>query len=1135
MDAGVYASHIALTSGDESLMGRVLGDEMIVNGGFEDFPNAGQVGYFRYNAIPGWTPSGEATQMRILTGDYATGNTPGNAVMELDVFRDSQDAISQTFTATTAGTYQTSYDYGVRDIDIADEPWWYDAGSNSFRVEIDGQVVQVTGSGVDADFLYGFQHRSFDVELSAGEHTIRFLEYGVNAYLTDNGGGAILDNVSVRKVDMAYDKGVLSGVFFYDGDADGRQSGGEAGIGGRTVHLLDGSGAAVTDANGAYAFSALAPGDYQVAFDTGRPGDAPVLSAVVSVDAGYETVAVDGAMTGTTIDRVIEVCENETAVADFDTTCNILSEDVYFIMTSNEVCATVARTADQGSSTVWNNSTTTAVAHYVFLDAPAEADLTFTIHITTDPDKVTVANPAYLAPDGFAYLTDQPNEIDAPRYEEIQVTVRAGQTQSEAFYVGTESTYTNFTFGIEITDIYNAELDASCPPLEIVSSTPIALDLNRDGQIGVTGATTSADKSGLYAGDTVLFDMDGDGVKDRMEWFDGSGDGILIDNRDGRAGIEMNGLRLFGDDGGVYADGYDKLRTLFDANGDGVISGAELTGLALWVDDGDAVVEAGEIQTLAANSVTEISGVVALETDADGRTLIRSSATQDLEATGHVDYLLEGADAALFQVDADGVVTFISAPDYETPLDADGDNIYEVTLVRVTDDPTCAPARENLSIEVCDKPSLGDTVWYDDNHDGLLDNGEHGAAGVTVELLDAVSGAVLAQTVTNANGNYLFDDIDPGDYVVRFTAPDGYQFTSRTNIDPEAANGDSDVASVSGAQGSTGVIHLDTGERQLNIDAGLRLPNHGPAALDDSAKACADDATTVDVLANDTDADGDPLTITAVNGQAIAEGQSITAADGVSITLTGGKLVFDASATAYAEALVGSSNSASYSYTISDGDGGVDTAAIDMTYYGGVNTLATIEASLPASGVMNVSLDESGSYFFDASFEGTGDTRLDGKSFAAAFCDNAFLNINTDQDVPVTFEVYDGGPVAAPIDNPENMDLVAWVLNQGFAAMDNGDGTGRTYTDGEIQGAIWGLLNSFIFVDENNPAYGTFANAQEIYDLAVANGEGYLPGEGDVVAVIVDPTDAAMTDGNEQPFVIGVAWNDIAQDCMIFA
>ncbi len=110
-------------------------------------------------------------------------------------------------------------------------------------------------------------------------------------------------------------------------------------------------------------------------------------------------------------------------------------------------------------------------------------------------------------------------------------------------------------------------------------ASPVAIDLNGDGHIGVTGATSSQEKdANAPIGHTVLFDMHGDGKPVMTEWFDGSGDGILVDNRDGHAATDMNGNRLFGDVDG-HGNGYCKLQAL-DANGDGTASSAATSSRA---------------------------------------------------------------------------------------------------------------------------------------------------------------------------------------------------------------------------------------------------------------------------------------------------------------------------------------------------------------------------------------------------------------------------------------------------------------------------------------------------------------------------------------------------------------------------
>jgi uncharacterized surface anchored protein len=90
------------------------------------------------------------------------------------------------------------------------------------------------------------------------------------------------------------------------------------------------------------------------------------------------------------------------------------------------------------------------------------------------------------------------------------------------------------------------------------------------------------------------------------------------------------------------------------------------------------------------------------------------------------------------------------------------------------------------------KASIGDKVWADCDNDGIQDAGEAGVPGVTVKLLDA-SGNVIATTLTDGNGNYVFKDLMPGTYSVQFVAPAGYTFTTKDVGSNDAI--DSDVGS----------------------------------------------------------------------------------------------------------------------------------------------------------------------------------------------------------------------------------------------------------------------------------------------------------------------------------------------------
>ncbi|MBK4218134.1 carboxypeptidase regulatory-like domain-containing protein [Paracoccus caeni] len=424
--------------------------------------------------------------------------------------------------------------------------------------------------------------------------------------------------------------------------------------------------------------------------------------------------------------------------------------------------------------------------------------------------------------------------------------------------------------------------------------------------------------------------------------------------------------------------------------------------------------------------------------------------------------------------------------------------------------------------------ALEGRVFFDVNKDGL-DNNEAGVSGVIVQLLNA-AGQVVGTATTAADGSYKFNNLNPGDYRVVFpTSHDGKVLT-----EANVGNDDRIDSDASQTTGQTGIYKVEACETVKDVDAGLIIDNKGPDAKDDAAKTCVGVDKIVDVLANDTDADGDSLTITKVAGQNIAEGQTVTLNDGVKVSLVAGQLVFDSEGSDYANLLVGQSATASYSYEISDGNGGIDTANINMGYCGSLNTLETIRDSLPDSGVMRLSLDTTGGEFYTALVTGTGDDRFDGKSFDVVFCGNANLPVKMGVNIPVNIYLGTEAEAPASIANPQNLDLVNWILNQDFSSVDNGDGNGRTYTEAEIQGAIWGLTDDFLFVNEANPTFGTIANAREIYDLAVANGEGYEAGAGDVVSVILDPTADAIAAGNKQPMIIGILFDDLAQDCLCY-
>ncbi|MCL6266210.1 thioester domain-containing protein [Flagellimonas myxillae] len=104
---------------------------------------------------------------------------------------------------------------------------------------------------------------------------------------------------------------------------------------------------------------------------------------------------------------------------------------------------------------------------------------------------------------------------------------------------------------------------------------------------------------------------------------------------------------------------------------------------------------------------------------------------------------------------------------------------------------------------------------------------------------------------------------------------------------------------------------------------------------------------------------------------------------------------------------------------------------------------------------------------------------------------------------------------AGAFENPDNFDLINWIINQNYIGMDSS--SGETYTFGDVQWAIWELI------DNQNCVACAFlgddwsvTKGQEIVDAALASGEGFEPGEGQLLAVVLIPTN------NRQPVFISI-------------
>jgi SdrD B-like domain/Secretion system C-terminal sorting domain len=111
--------------------------------------------------------------------------------------------------------------------------------------------------------------------------------------------------------------------------------------------------------------------------------------------------------------------------------------------------------------------------------------------------------------------------------------------------------------------------------------------------------------------------------------------------------------------------------------------------------------------------------------------------------------------------------------------------------------------------------SIGNFVWNDTNKNGLQDGGETGVANVTIQLKNC-NGTVLKTTTTDANGFYIFPNLQPGCYRIGLVLPSGFQITLANQGTNDAT--DSDVNPITAM---TDNIDLDISEHDVTQDIGI--------------------------------------------------------------------------------------------------------------------------------------------------------------------------------------------------------------------------------------------------------------------------------------------------------------------------
>jgi hypothetical protein len=228
--------------------------------------------------------------------------------------------------------------------------------------------------------------------------------------------------------------------------------------------------------------------------------------------------------------------------------------------------------------------------------------------------------------------------------------------------------------------------------------------------------------------------------------------------------------------------------------------------------------------------------------------------------------LIEGTYKVTFAEPAGFELTQANSPNANDGTDSDADP----NMGGMTGEYTLAPGDQDFTVDAgyFALSSMGNFVWEDLDGDGIQDVGEPGVPNVPVTLTgtDGLGNPVNLSTTTDGNGEYLFDDLLPGEYKVTFGLPGGYEFSEPNQGADDAVDSDADPD----MNGMTVFEVLTSGENNLTYDAGIYQPAQlgNYTWVDDNLNgqqdANEDPLPGVIVVLNGTTGAGEPVTASAV-------------------------------------------------------------------------------------------------------------------------------------------------------------------------------------------------------------------------------------------------------------------------------
>jgi VCBS repeat-containing protein len=502
---------------------------------------------------------------------------------------------------------------------------------------------------------------------------------------------------------------------------------------------------------------------------------------------------------------------------------------------------------------------------------------------------------------------------------------------------------------------------------------------------------------------------------------------------------------------------------------------------------------------------------------------VYTAAATDPEGAA-LTYTLSGADAALFAIDpVTGAISFIAAPDFESPADADGDNVYEVT-VTASDGTNSTDQAVSITVDPVDEGpatfSSGTTASFDENATGTV---------YTAVAADPDNSTIIYSLGT-AGDSALFA-IDSATGALTFLAPPDFE---------APADGDTDNVydvTVSASDGTTVTTQI--------VQVTVNDVNEAPVVTSAATAGTSENNSGVVYTATATDPEGAALsyslsgadaalfTINATSGEVSflappdfevpldADGNNVyeitvTASDGsnvdtqaVSITVTNQDEFAPVFTSATVDAVDEDSTGSFYTATATDGDGDTLTYSIVA---GGDGALFTIDS---ATGEL--------SFITSPDFENPTDADTDNVYDLVLQVSDGTTNVT--QALSVTVNNVNSAPVISSSGTAtytENDTSVAYTI-----AATDGDGDAITYSITGADAALFtvnavtGAVSFVASPDFETPAD---ANGDNVYEINVRASDGVLTttqavsitveNENDVAPVITSGATATIAENS---------------------